>query len=45
MPKVLTGGSGRMRPAEELAAISAKLVAGTATDEEKVRFRKLAAKV
>ena len=46
MPNVLTGGKGgRMKPAEELAALAAKLVAKTATDEDKVRLRKLAEKV
>jgi hypothetical protein len=45
MPKVLTGRETRMKPAEELAAISGKLVAGTATEKDKERFRKLAAKV
>jgi len=46
MPNVLTGGKGgRMKPAEELAALAVKLVAKTATDEDKARLRKLAAKV
>ena len=45
MPKVLTGRKTRMKPEEELAAISGKLVAGTATEKDKARFRKLAAKV
>jgi integrase len=45
MPKVLTGRKARMKPAEELAAIAAKLAAGTATEGDKEKFRKLAAKV
>ena len=45
MPKVLTGRSVEMKPAQELAAIAGKLAAGTATEDDKVRFRKLAAKV
>jgi hypothetical protein len=45
MPKVLTGKTARMKPAVELAAIAAKLAAGTATEAEKEKFRKLAAKV
>ena len=45
MPKVLTGRSAKMKPAEELAAIAGRMAAGTATDDDKARFRKLAAKV
>jgi hypothetical protein len=45
MPKVLTGKAVRMRPVEELAAIAAKLAAGTATEGDKEKFRKLAVKV
>ena len=46
MPAVLTGGKPkRLKPADELAALSGKLVAGTATDEDKSRLRKLAAAV
>lgn len=45
MPKVLTGKKVRMKPAEELAALAAKLAAGQATDADKERLRKLAAKV
>ena len=44
MPYVLTGRSARKKPAEELAALAAKLAAGNATDEDKARLRKLAAK-
>jgi integrase len=47
MPTVLTGGSTTkaMKPAEEIAALSFKLVDETATDDDKARLRKLAAKV
>ena len=46
LPGILTGGrSAKARPADELAALSAKLAAGSATKEDKARFRKLAAKV
>jgi len=45
MPKVLTGRRGRMKPAEELAALATKYAAGTATDADKAKFRKLAAMV
>jgi integrase len=45
MPKVLTGGRGRMKPAEELAALATKFAAGAATDGDKAKFRKLAAMV
>jgi hypothetical protein len=46
MPAVLTGGKPkRLKPADELAALSGKLAAGSATDEDKARLRKLAAAV
>ena len=46
MPAVLTGGKPkRLKPADELAALVGKLAAGKATDEDKDRFRKLAAAV
>ena len=46
MPAVLTGGQPkRLKPADELAALVGKLAAGKATDEDKDRFRKLAAAV
>ncbi|MBP7830381.1 MAG: tyrosine-type recombinase/integrase [Kiritimatiellae bacterium] len=45
MPKVLTGKKARVKPAEELAALAAKLAAGKASDADKERLRKLAAKV
>lgn len=45
MPKVLTGKKTRVKPAEELAALAAKLAAGKASDADKERLRKLAAKV
>jgi integrase len=47
LPDVLTGGTEAkaMKPAEELKALSEKLAAGTATEKDKARFRKLAAKV
>ena len=46
LPDVLTGGTTAHRlPAAELAALAGKLAAGTATDQERVRSRKLAAKV
>ncbi len=34
-----------MKPAEELAALATKYAAGTATDVDKAKFRKLAAMV
>ena len=47
LPDVLTGGKGRKRlkPADELAALIAKVQNGTATDKDKKRLRTLAAKV
>jgi hypothetical protein len=46
LPDVLTGGKpAKVKPADELAAISAKLAAGTATENEKARPRELAAMV
>ena len=46
LPDVLTGGTpAKVKPADELVALSAKLAAGSATVEDKARFRKLAAKV
>ena len=45
MPKVLTGKKARVKPADELAALATKLAAGKATDADKERLRKLAAKV
>ncbi len=45
MQKVLTGRTAKMEPADELAALAAKLAVGNATEAEKDRFRKLAAKV
>ncbi len=45
MPKVLTGKTARLKPMEELAAISGRLASGTATEKDKVRFRLLAPKV
>ena len=46
MPGILTGGKRKkLKPADELAALAGKVAAGTATDEDKARLRKLAAKV
>ena len=45
MPDVLTGKPARLKPAEELAALSAQMAAGTATAQDKARLRTLAAKV
>jgi hypothetical protein len=47
LPDVLTGGkpAKRLKPADELATLAGKLAAGTATDADKARLRKLAAKV
>jgi integrase len=48
MPGILTGVTDmqtRLKPADELAALAGKVAAGTATDEDKNRLRKLAAKV
>lgn len=46
MPAILTGGKpARMKPADELAALAGRLAAGTATDADKARLRKLAARV
>jgi hypothetical protein len=46
MPDVLTGGKPkRLKPADELTALAGKVAAGSATDEDKARFRQLAAAV
>jgi integrase len=46
LPDVLTGGQqGQLKAADELAALAGKVAAGTATEEDKERLRKLAAKV
>jgi len=47
LPDVLTGGDMRkqLSPADELAALAAKVAAGSATKEDKKRLRSLAAKV
>ena len=46
MPEVLTGiRAARLPPAEELAMLAGKLADGTASEDDKKRFRKLAAKV
>jgi len=54
MPEVLTGRAAprqitaeplKANPKQELADLAAKLAGGTATREDKARFRKLAAKV
>ena len=46
MPDVLTGGAPkRLKPADELAALAAKVADGSATKKEKKRLRALAAKV
>jgi hypothetical protein len=46
LPDVLTGGKpAQLSPADELAALAGKLAAGTATQEDRVRLRKLAARV
>jgi integrase len=45
LPDVLTGKKTKAKPADEIAAIAGKLADGTATDEDKKRFRKLAAQV
>ena len=46
MPGILTGGkAARMKPADELAALAAKVAASAATNEDKARLRVLAAKV
>jgi hypothetical protein len=48
MPGIITGGPIKrlkLKPADELAALAGKVAAGTATDEDKERLRKLAAKV
>jgi hypothetical protein len=46
MPGILTGSKpARLKPADELAALAGKVAAGSATDEDKVQFRKLAAAV
>ncbi len=42
-PAVHIDHTERMKPAEELAMLSARLAAGTATDEDKTRLRELAA--
>jgi integrase len=46
MPGILTGGKQiKPKPADELAALAAKVAEGSATDEDKARFKKLAAAV
>jgi hypothetical protein len=47
LPAALIGGADtkRLKTADELAALSAKLAAGTATKEDETRLRKLAARV
>lgn len=46
MPGILTGSkTARPKPFDELAALSGKLAAGSATHEDKAQFRKLAAAV
>ena len=45
MPKVLTGEPARLKAMDELAAITGRLAAGTATEKDKARFRVLAPKV
>jgi integrase len=46
MPDVLTGRkTAKLMPAEELTALVAKLSDGTATEDDRARLRKLAAKV
>ena len=54
MPEVLTGRAAprqitaepvKVNPKQELADLAAKLAGGTATREDKARFRKLAAKI
>jgi integrase len=45
LPEVLTGAKVPQLPADELAALAGKLAAGTATAQDKARFKKLAAKV
>jgi integrase len=46
LPAVLTGDKPkRLKPADELAALAGKVAAGSATEEDKARFRQLAAAV
>jgi len=46
MPGILTGSKiKRLKPADELSALAGKVAAGSATDEDKARLRKLAAAV
>ena len=46
LPAVLTGDKPkRLKPADELTALAGKVAAGSATDEDKARLRKLAAAV
>ena len=46
MPDVLTGGrTARLKAADELVALATKNAAGTATDKDKARMRKLVAKL
>lgn len=46
MPGILTGGKRkRLKPADELAALAGRIAAGTATDQDKDRLKKLAAKM
>ena len=47
LPDVLTGDTKpkRLKPADQLVALAAKVAAGTATEKDKAKLRKLAAKV
>ena len=46
LPAVLTGDKPkRLKPADELSTLAGKVAAGSATDEDKAQFRKLAAAV
>jgi integrase len=46
LPGILTGDApAKAKPADELATLAGKLASGTATEEDKARLRKLAAKV
>ena len=45
MPEILTGKKHKPKPAEELAALTAKLARGKATKDDKARIKDLAAKL
>jgi integrase len=45
MPNVLTGRTVRVKPLDMMAVLAGKIAEGTASDDDKARFRKLAAKV